>query len=200
MNTTNITFNAKDLQTLSSVLSESNNPDAGRMFQIIDNALNKLYDLDVIESKSFTLEKQIFDDGANPQAQAVLVWLRSLLFRINDLSYSYPVDDADVKCVRYKNCREQGYIVSLYTGADITFHYAFYEHRNSDSIIIVKFTKEGEDAGDTPIAEDVWNSMDDKYDYDMAFGYGDIVKAADWIMDDMIKELKRTFPKPDEED
>lgn len=199
MGTTNITFNVKDLTTLSSVLSESNNPDAARMLQIIDKALNKVHDLDVIEDKSFTLEKQIFDDGANPQAQAVLVWLRSLLFRIEDLSYSYPVDEVDVKCVRYKNCREQGYIVSLYTGADITFHYAFYEHRNSDSIIIVKFTKEGEYAGDTPIAEDVWENMDDKYDYDMAFGYGDIVKAADWIMTDMIKELKRTFPKPDEE-
>ena len=140
------------------------------------------------------------NDGANYQAQAVLVWLRGHLFRISDLCYSRKIEGCDVSCVRYDNCREQGYIVSLWVvGLDKSIHYAFYEHRNSDSICIVRFEKpvDPDEGFENPIAKDVWDNMDDKWDYDMSFGYGNIIEASDWIIDDMYKTLSKLFPKKD---
>lgn len=156
--------------------------------------------LELIEEyeTGFSLMKDYFNDGACYQSQAVLAWLRGHLFRINDLCRSREIEGCDVTCVRYDNRREQGYIVSLWVaGLDKSIHYAFYEHRNCDSICIVRFEKpvDLDEGFEQPIAEDVWDNMDDKWDLSMSFTWGDIIKAADWIIDDMYETLSTLFPK-----
>lgn len=152
-------------------------------------------DLELIktENKGFSLERDFLNDGANYQAQAVLAWLRGHLWEINDFCYKEKINGCDISCVRYENCREQGYIVSLWiAGYEKSFHYAFYEHRNSDNICIVRFEKPviKENAfTEEPTAEDVWNNMSDKFDTTAAFGYGEIERTADWIIDSMIDDL-----------
>lgn len=141
------------------------------------------------EKIGYTIENEILNDGANYQAQAVLAWLRGRIYEVQNATVDNKGCDFDVDVVRYNNYREQGYIVSLYnTKKDCSTHYAFYEHRNSDSICIVKFKKNN---CLTPTEENVWNSMEDKYDYTKSFGYGKVKECAEWIIDDMIKIVKR---------
>ena len=192
-------FDKKSLQTLSAVLSKSNNVDAARVLKIVDKALNEVYDLDVIEDddKDFTLRKQILNDGADCQSQAVLAWLRGHLFNVSEFCYSHKVEDCDVSCVRYENCREQGYIVSVYVaGFEKSLHYAFYEHRNSDSIYIQRFEKPvvPEIGFEPPTKQDVWDNMEDKWSYSAIYSHGEVVKAAEWIVDDMCDTLSLWFP------
>lgn len=127
------------------------------------------------------------NDGANWQAQAVLAYLRNNSIRVEDLTY----DDeykANIRVGRYENCREQGYVFTLlYKG--IQRNYAVYEHRNSDSLIVLisnTFTI------NTPSIDDMYADKGEnpsKYDYDKAFCYGQITECGDWILEDMYKTV-----------
>ncbi len=123
------------------------------------------------------------NDGANWQAQAVLAYLRNYAEVFIDQTYNkeYRRYEATISAGRFENCREQGYIVSVsYKGEQR--NYAFYEHRNSDSICVVKFDQL---TINTPTLEDVCNRMSDKYDYTKSFDWGEILACGEWIGKDI---------------
>ena len=139
------------------------------------------------------------DDGANWQAQSVLDYLRSLYSWVVNETYNKEgnYNEATFTVGRYENCREQGYVFSLrYKGKQR--NYAVYEPRNSDNLVVVVFDKL---TINTPYGEDVWDNMEDKYDYTKAFSCGQIVECGDYIIEDaqkFINELKEKAEKKNE--
>lgn len=124
-------------------------------------------------------------DGANWQAQCVLAYLRRMgNSEVEHLTWNKEKCRAKGElCVgRCENCREQGYIFTLYYGAKQLVHFWVYEHRNSDELCVVEF-----EGGfmNTPTINDI--PMKDKYDITMSFGCGDIVDCGEWIIE-RIKE------------
>lgn len=122
------------------------------------------------------------NDGANWQAQSVLAYIRSMCGYLKCAS-DKPVS---INVGRFENSREQGYVFSLYVYGEQTKHYAVYEHRNSDKLIVLKqdgFTI------NTPSVEFMFGDRD-KWEYDQSFEYGEIVPCGDWIMNDMKKIIK----------
>jgi len=126
-----------------------------------------------------------FNDGANPQAQAVLAYLGHITDGVqaswNSDSMRY---DADVSVARFHNCREQGYVLSMRSrDYKRQLNILFFEHRNSDSIIIVEFEK----CTINPITIDQvpethpW--FHSKYAYDKAFSCGEVYDAASYIVE-----------------
>ena len=123
------------------------------------------------------------NDGANWQAQAVLAYLRTYAHEFIEETYDNERGcyDATISVGRFENCREQGYIVSVrYKGQQR--NYAFYEHRNFDTICVVKFDQQ---TNDTPTLEDVCDKMEDKYDYTISFKCGQILECGEWIGGDI---------------
>ena len=140
------------------------------------------------------------DDGANWQAQSVLAYLRSMYGWVVNETYNKEgkYNEAMFTVGRYENCREQGYVFSLRYKNEQR-NYAVYEHRNSDSLIVLVFDKI---TINTPYGENVWGNMKDKYDYTKAFSYGQIVECGDYIIEDaqqFINELKEKVEKKNEE-
>ena len=129
------------------------------------------------------------NDGANWRAQAVLAYMRGNIFRIEDkVEYEYKgvFDYFTTKVGRYENCREQGYVFSIQVGNEKERHYAVYEHRNSDNLIVL--ISEGL-CMDTPNVDFMWKDKGEnatKYDYDRGFCWGEIVKCGEWIIEDML--------------
>ena len=121
------------------------------------------------------------DDGANWQAQAVLAYLRSMYSWVVNGTYNRELDftEADFRVGRYENCREQGYVFSLRYMCEQR-NYAVYEHRNSDSLIVLVF--DGASIN-TPCREEVWDNMKDKYDYTQSFSCGQIIECGDYIIE-----------------
>ena len=116
-----------------------------------------------------------YEDGANWQAQSVLAYLKSH-------------GNENINVVRYCNCREQGYIVFCRKNVGkkiIQLNVAFYEHRNSDRMCVVVFDKV---TLNDPINSDVWEFMEDKYDYTESFGFGEIVECGNYIVE-LIKDF-----------
>lgn len=79
-------------------------------------------------------------DGANPQAQAVLAYLRAHA----GIEQSWKAErhhyEATPEVDRWHNCREQGYVVTLRSkDYKRQLNIAFFEHRNSDSICAVEW-------------------------------------------------------------
>ena len=128
------------------------------------------------------------NDGANWQAQCVLVALRANRTRITDIDWNekFHKPNADINVGRFENCREQGYVFSLIYKYKTICNYLVYEHRNSDDICIKKF--EG-NFTNTPTIDDA--NMKDKWDYDTSFECGEIIDATDYIVDDMIEKLEK---------
>ena len=118
------------------------------------------------------------NDGANWQAQAVLAYVRE---HISEIDY----EDFTARVGRYENCREQGYVLSIRVETNER-HYAVYQHRNSDSLIVL--ISNGI-CMDTPDVNFMWKDKGEnatKYDYDKGFPYGEIVKCGEWILDDIL--------------
>ena len=118
------------------------------------------------------------NDGANWQAQAVLAYMRE---HISEIDY----EDFTARVGRYENCREQGYVLSIRVETNER-HYAVYQHRNSDSLIVL--ISNGI-CMDTPDVNFMWKDKGEnatKYDYDKGFPYGEIVKCGEWILDDIL--------------
>jgi hypothetical protein len=59
-----------------------------------------------------------------------------------------------------------------------------YEHRNSDSLCVVKFNG---DFSNTPTIDKV--PMKDKYDTTKEFSYGNIIECGEWVIQEMSKDL-----------
>lgn len=123
------------------------------------------------------------EDGANWQAQAVLAYLRyyldakSIVSNLTDTKdwkkYDFPI----VNVGRFENCREQGYVLMV-TFNGKRRNYAFFQHRNSDELVVFisdKLTL------NTPSIDDIYGDRG-KYDYDMCFERGQIVECAEDIM------------------
>ena len=133
--------------------------------------------------------KSYFNDGANWQAQAVLAYLRwdNSEILLKTWSDNYHRYMATLKVERYENGREQGYVFTIeYNGNQR--HYAVYEHRNSDALIVLianGFSM------NTPNVDFMWkehadeNGHTSKYDYDKSFGWAEITKCCDFLEEDM---------------
>lgn len=135
------------------------------------------------------------NDGANWQAQAVLAAVRGNIYDLlsdtydNDYYYRY---HAKVEVGRYENCREQGYVFTLYYDDRQVKHYAVYEHRNSDQICILCQTGI---SMNTPNASFMFGPDRGKYDVDKSFSSGQIMEAANWIIDDMKESIRPKVEK-----
>ena len=134
------------------------------------------------------------NDGANWQSQAVLAYVRAYVYQIEDtLEYGKHkgvFNYFSSRVGRYENCREQGYVFSIQVGMNER-HYAVYEHRNSDNLIVL--ISEGLNLN-TPSVDFMWKDKGEnasKYDYDKEFPYGDIVRCGGWIIDDMLSWIDK---------
>ena len=123
------------------------------------------------------------NDGANYKAQAILAILRGEIEYIKEVATDHK--KVMIRVGRFENCREQGYVFSLYYNYHFIKHYAVYEHRNSDSICVL-FSKTM--TINTPNANQMFGERG-KYDVDKFFKYNEIVEAADFIEEDMRNEL-----------
>lgn len=149
--------------------------------------------------------KQYLQDGANYQAQAVLALMRYRDIVVRDYAmekaknlsgeaYAEFVKFADqthIEVGRYENCREQGYVFTLYIGYNQDKHYAVYEHRNSDKLIVLCPLKKTI-AINTPTPSQMWTDDNrSKYDYNKGFDPEDVVACADYICNDMKEQIDR---------
>lgn len=132
--------------------------------------------------------EEYLNDGANWQAQAVLAYLRAAAWNVNDISYVPKSNDCAfrVKVGRYENCREQGYVFTLWYW-NKQRHYAVYEHRNTDRItVLISNTL----TTNTPTIEEMWADKGENpksSDYDKSFAYGEILECGRFIIEDMRK-------------
>lgn len=117
--------------------------------------------------------KSYLDDGANWQAQCVLSYIRSH----NPFS-----GNIEIQVGRFENCREQGYVFTLVKNYKQIKHYAVYEHRNSDELIVL--IQHGFSIN-TPDVNFMFGSDRGKFDYDKSFKCGDIVDCGEYILDNM---------------
>jgi len=79
--------------------------------------------------------KNYLDDGANYKAQAILAIIRGYREEIAEVA-NHP-ESVMVNVGRFENCREQGYVFSIWYEYKFIKHYAVYEHRNSDNICVL---------------------------------------------------------------
>lgn len=141
------------------------------------------------------LEKYL-DDGANWQAQGVLAYLRyhldakSIVSKLTDTKDWKRPDFPYVEVGRFENFREQGYVLMV-TFKGKRRNYAFFEHRNSDELVVFISNKI---SLNTPSIDDIYGDRG-KYNYDMSFERGQIVECADDIMMDVEKFLAEIVMK-----
>ena len=129
------------------------------------------------------------NDGANWQAQSVLGYLRSIRESIVEKTWSDSARryEALIYVGRYENCREQGYVFTISYKGEYK-HYAVYEHRNCDSLIVL--INDGFSMN-TPSVDFMWKGhMDEngettKWGYDKDFDFGEIIQCGDFIAEDM---------------
>ena len=130
---------------------------------------------------------QYLKDGADFQARAVLAYLSysdGIEESWNDGQSRY---EAMPYVSRWENCREQGYIVSL-RSKDFRrqLNIIFFEHRNSDAICAVKW-EQGSINSLTIETAKFGNIYKDKYDVSFSVGYGEVVKMADWVWEQLVE-------------
>lgn len=120
-------------------------------------------------------------DGANYQAQIVLLLLRNEYECILDKTYKDGFFRARINVGRFENCREQGYVFMISHNC-YQKNYAVYEHRNSDNICVLINEM---NTINTPTLDMMWEGKKDKYDVDKSFHYGQWEECARFIADDM---------------
>lgn len=121
---------------------------------------------------------KLINDGANKQAQAVLCYFepeREFLFK--DGRYQ------EYRLGRFENCREQGYTLSLTKKFPECLNISFFEHRNSDSIVAIKYMGQfmNSPTVDEAIKAGAWAGG--KFDTDHSVKYGQAEEMAQWIED-----------------
>jgi len=124
-------------------------------------------------------KNEMFKDGANFQAQCVLICMRG-----SEIEESYNKEfnhyDAEINVSRWENCREQGYVAMLrFRGKQLNI--AWFEHRNSDSICAVMWEQPTLNAPTINNAK-FGKIYKDKYDVSHSVGYGKFVEMSEWIM------------------
>jgi len=125
------------------------------------------------------------NDGACASARAVLGYLDG--FNI-EVSYDgeFHRYAAEIQVARWENCREQGYVLSLFsTGYRKQLNIAFFEHRNSDNICAVKWEQKTVNSPTIDTAkfgDDVYN---DKWDVSLSVSYNEAHKMARWISEQL---------------
>ncbi len=138
-----------------------------------------------IRKKATMKLNNLFNDGANYQAQAVACFLKGK----GDIEASWNKElhryEAEIKVARWENCREQGYVVSL-KSKDFAkqLNIAFFEHRNSDNICAVKWEQVTINSPtiDTATFGDVYK---DKWDVSKEVGCDEAAELADWIFNQL---------------
>lgn len=141
--------------------------------------------------------REYMNDGANWQAQAVLAYMRGNIFRLEDVvKYTYKDKNLylNTRVGRYENCREQGYVFSIQVGNEER-HYAVYEHRNSDQLIVL--IANGLNMN-TPSVDFMWKDRGEnatKYDYNKSFSWGEITECGEWIIEDMLEWAEEIINK-----
>jgi len=123
------------------------------------------------------------DDGADAQSRAVLAFLQEASSLVEE-SWNPQWDryDAEPEVARWSNCREQGYVVSLYhSGNSRQLNIAFFEHRNSDAICAVKWEQWFGNAPTIETADFGDDVYKDKWDVSHKVGHGEVVAMAKWI-------------------
>lgn len=149
--------------------------------------------------------KSYLQDGANYQAQAVLALMRyrdvvvrgyaeDIAKNLSGKAYENFKETANqthIEVGRFENCREQGYVFTLYIGYNQDKHYAVYEHRNSDNLIVLCPLKKTI-CLNTPTIGQMWTDENrGKNDYNKRFSPEDVVACADYICEDMKKQIDR---------
>lgn len=131
------------------------------------------------------------NDGAGSQARAVVAFLSE--YSGVEGSFRDGQYRANPKIARFENCREQGYVISMLDEAcKEQINIVFAEHRNTDSIFIIKWlgtTLNSPTLDDIP---DDHSWKHDKYYNDGLFDYGDANGAATHIMD-MLEDFWRDY-------
>lgn len=140
------------------------------------------------------------EDGANWQAKLVMVYLQYRTQEVLDVVWDKEKrkSDATIYVGRYENCREQGYVFTLYYNGKQR-HYAVYEHRNSDTLCVL-ISNVPSIFGNTPDVGIMWADKPEnatKYDFDAGFACGDYEKCVDFIVENMkdaLNEWKKSEP------
>ena len=135
-------------------------------------------------------------DGAKSQERAILEMLLDMEV---DNAYISPDDEGgepgnydkyktDFALFRFENCREQGYMLLDRTSCLCMI---WYEHRNSDSICIARMRSPKK----TLQTQDFWAWLEDEKPdadkwnmYEESFSYGEIGKAAHYIIEQFEEE------------
>ena len=140
-----------------------------------------------------------FEDGAKWQEQVVLMILKGRMIEVIGDTYDTKKSEYKAKiCVgRYENCREQGYVFTLMYDDRQLAHYCVFEHRNSDSICVIKFNKY---CLNTPTIEEIWEGRKDKYDVTKSFNYMAFNSVTDYIIEDMKAEINKHIESLNKDD
>lgn len=126
-------------------------------------------------------------DGAGCQARAVLAYLQQYYSIEESWNDEHKYYQANIEVCRWENGREQGYIVSMRTMQyKKQINIAFFEHRNSDNICAVMWEQKSFNSIATvelaQFGDDVYKT---KWDVSKEVGYGEALKMADWIWDQL---------------
>lgn len=123
-------------------------------------------------------------DGANYKARAIMCLIQGRITEVKECMKGINKDVA-VHIGRFENCREQGYVLSLFYKGQFIKNYAFYEHRNSDQMCLLMSDTL---TINTPRADAMFGDRG-KYDVDKFFDSDEIVEAADYIIERMTDDL-----------
>jgi hypothetical protein len=122
-------------------------------------------------------------DGACAAAQSVLSYLQHMHIEqswcpIRKIYLAQPL------VARWENCREQGYVISMYDGEylrKVQLNIAFYEHRNSDDIVAIVWEQITMNSPNISTIDTKGAVFKDKWDLSASYRYDESYKMADWI-------------------
>lgn len=125
----------------------------------------------------------MFKNRINHQAEAVKAYLSARDGIEPSWDSEFKRYMARPEIAQWHNCRERGYVVTLYNNQD-QINIAFFEHRNSDAICAVMWHQHTLNPPTIDNAEfgDVYN---DKWGVSHSVGYGQVTQMADWIYDQL---------------
>jgi len=133
----------------------------------------------------------------NPQAKAARCYLEPLLEEAEWYFTNPEILDC-LSIAEWYNGRERGYVLSYFnpnTPSKKAWHVAWYEHRNSDSIVAVEFQtdliKHIEGNLNPPTFADIpEGAYKDKWDVAYSVEHGQAYKMAQWILDTLEKHIE----------
>lgn len=131
-------------------------------------------------------------EGADAQSNAVLAYLAGHASIEESWNQEFHAYDAEPEIARWHNCREQGYVVSLRSqDRSRQLNIAFFEHRNSDEIVAVKWEQNTINPPTIETAK-FGNIYKDKYDVSHRASYAEAAAMADWIHQQLVEFWKAT--------